>query len=233
MQFQLKHYTHNKALIEIAIKRLKTIGENTGLGAGFKVSMRDMEIRGAGNLLGKQQSGQLASVGLDMYIRILDEAINDLRTHNKEDLEEEVFLELDYTGFIPDDYISEPSVKFEIYKKIATVKSESELDLLNSELTDRFGEMPEEVVNLIHIAELKIVCRKLKIIHLKERKGNVLAKFRAIKYINGEKLLRLLPYSNGAVTYDTRRPEYIKLKTEAISLKDKSVFILEMLQRML
>ncbi len=226
-------YPVDKALSEIAIKRLKTIGENTGLGAGFKVSMRDMEIRGAGNLLGKQQSGQLASVGLDMYIRILDEAINDLRTHNKEDLEEEVFLELDYTGFIPDDYISEPSVKFEIYKKIATVKSESELDLLNSELTDRFGEMPEEVVNLIHIAELKIVCRKLKIIHLKERKGNVLAKFRAIKYINGEKLLRLLPYSNGAVTYDTRRPEYIKLKTEAISLKDKSVFILEMLQRML
>lgn len=226
-------YPADKALSEVAVKRLKTISENTGLGAGFKVAMRDMEIRGAGNLLGKQQSGQLASVGLDMYIRILDEAINELRTNNKEDLEEEVFLELDYTGFIPDEYIQDPSVKFEIYKKIATVKTESELDMLNSELTDRFGEMPEEVSNLIHIAELKIVCRKLKIIHLSERKGNVLAKFRAIKYINGDKLLRLLPYSNGAVSYDTKNPEYIKLKTDAISLKDKSLFILEMLQRLL
>ncbi len=226
-------YPPDKALSEIAVKRLKTIGENTGLGAGFKVSMRDMEIRGAGNLLGKEQSGQLASVGLDMYIRILDETINELRSTNKEELEQEVFLELDYTGFIPDDYISEPSVKFEVYKKIATVNTETELDMLNSELTDRFGEMPEEVSNLIHIAELKIVCRKLKIIHLSERKGNVLAKFRAIKYINGEKLLRLLPYSNGAVSYDTKRPEYIKLKTQAISLKDKSLFILEMLQRLL
>ncbi len=226
-------YPGEKTLSEIAVKRLKTISENTGLGAGFKVSMRDMEIRGAGNLLGKQQSGQLASVGLDMYIRILDEAINELRANNKEELEQEVFLELDYTGFIPDEYIQDPSVKFEIYKKIATVKTETELNMLNSELLDRFGEMPEEVNNLIHIAELKIVCRKLKIIHLTERKGNVLAKFRAIKYINGEKLLRLLPYSNGAVSYDTRRPEYIKLKTEAISLKDKSLFILEMLQRLL
>lgn len=226
-------YPGDKALSEIAVKRLKTIGENTGLGAGFKVSMRDMEIRGAGNLLGKEQSGQLASVGLDMYIRILDEAINELRANDKDDLEKEVFLELDYTGFIPDEYIKEPSIKFEVYKKIATVQSESELDMLNSELTDRFGTMPEEVSNLIHIAELKIVCRKLKIIHLTERKGNVLAKFRAIKYINGEKLLRLLPNCNGAVTYDTKRPEYIKLKTEAISLKDKSLFILEMLQRLL
>jgi len=195
--------------------------------------MRDMEIRGAGNLLGKEQSGQLASVGLDMYIRILDEAINELRANDKEDLEKEVFLELDYTGFIPDEYIREQSVKFEVYKKIATVKNESELNMLNSELIDRFGDMPEEVLNLIHIAELKIVCRKLKIIHLSERKGNVLAKFRAIKYINGEKLLRLLPNCNGAVSYDTKNPEYIKLKTDAISLKDKSLFILEMLQRLL
>ncbi|MGD1822374.1 MAG: transcription-repair coupling factor [Pleomorphochaeta sp.] len=226
-------YPADKALSEIAVKRLKTIGENTGLGAGFKVSMRDMEIRGAGNLLGKEQSGQLASVGLDMYIRILDEAINELRSNNQDDLDKEVFLELDYTGFIPDEYIKAPSVKFEIYKKIATVQNDEELDMLNSELTDRFGTMPEEVVNLINIAELKIVCRKLKIIHLTERKGNVLAKFRAIKYINGEKLLRLLPNCNGAVTYDTKKPEYIKLKTEAISLKDKSLFILEMLQRLL
>jgi len=226
-------YPAEKALSEIAVKRLKTIGENTGLGAGFKVSMRDMEIRGAGNLLGKEQSGQLASVGLDMYIRILDEAINELRANDKEDLEKEVFLELDYTGFIPDEYIREQSVKFEVYKKIATVKNESELNMLNSELIDRFGDMPEEVLNLIHIAELKIVCRKLKIIHLSERKGNVLAKFRAIKYINGEKLLRLLPNCNGAVSYDTKNPEYIKLKTDAISLKDKSLFILEMLQRLL
>lgn len=225
-------YPNDRALSELALKRLKTLGENTGLGAGFKVSMKDMEIRGAGNLLGREQSGQLASVGLDMYIRILDDAINRLRNEGDSGLENEVFLELDYTGFIPDSYIKAPSIKFEIYKKIASVVDEQQLNMLSSELVDRFGQPPEEVSNLIYIAQLKIVCRKLGVINLKERKGFVTVTYRAVKYINIDKLLSLLQLSNGDVKFDTKRPTEVKLKTSAVSLKDKSLFILEMLERL-
>lgn len=225
-------YPEYKALSEIAVKRLKTIGENTGLGAGFKVALKDMEIRGAGNLLGKQQSGQLATVGLDMYIRLLDEAINSLRVNNQDELDSEVFLELDYTGFIPDSYIKETSIKFEIYKKIAAISSDTELQALSSEIADRFGTPPEEVLNLLYIAELKIVCRKLKIVHLAERKGKVNVHLRAMRVIKPERLTSLLAYSNGAVSYDTRKPLIIKLKTDAVSLKDKSLFILEILKQL-
>ncbi len=225
-------YPEYKALSEIAVKRLKTIGENTGLGSGFKVAMKDMEIRGAGNLLGKQQSGQLATVGLDMYIRLLDEEINKLRANNQDELDSEVFLELDYTGFIPDSFIKDTSIKFEIYKKIAAVNTDEELQTLSSEIADRFGNPPEEVLNLLYIAELKIVCRKLKIVHLAERKGRVVIKLREMKVLNPGKFTRLLAYSNGAVSYDTKRPLTIKLKTEAVSLKDKSLFILEILKQL-
>ncbi|MCH3916464.1 MAG: transcription-repair coupling factor [Spirochaetia bacterium] len=225
-------YPNEQSLSEVAVKRLRTISENTGLGAGFKVSMKDMEIRGAGNLLGREQSGQLASVGLDMYIRILDEAVNKIRSEGKEELEQEVFMELDYTGFIPDSYIKEPSIKFEIYKKIASVQDRQQLNLLISELSDRFGPPPEEVSNLIYIAQLKIVCRKLGIIHLKEKKGTVTVTYRSVKYIHAEKLLALLKYSNGNVKFDTAHPCDVKLRTGAVSLKDKSLFILEMLERL-
>ncbi len=225
-------YPEYKALSEIAVKRLKTIGENTGLGAGFKVALKDMEIRGAGNLLGKQQSGQLATVGLDMYIRLLDEAINSLRATSQDELDSEVFLELDYTGFIPDSFIKETSIKFEMYKKIAAVNTEAELQVLSSEISDRFGNPPEEVLNLLYIAELKIVCRKLKIVHLAERKGRVNVHLREMKVLKPERLTALLAYSNGAVSYDTRKPLVIKLKTDAVSLKDKSLFILEILKQL-
>lgn len=230
--FAYLFYPKDKALSEIAVKRLKTISENTGLGAGFKVALKDMEIRGAGNLLGKQQSGQLSTVGLDMYIRLLDEAINNLRSTDDLSLDKEVFLELDYTGFIPDTYIKDPSVKFEVYKKIAAISSDAELQVLSSELSDRFGNPPEEVLNLLYIAELKIVCRKLKIIHLVERKGNVTIEFRALKLLNPEKLINLLAYSNKTVIYDTKKPMFLKLKTTAVSLRDKSLFILEKLQQL-
>jgi transcription-repair coupling factor (superfamily II helicase) len=225
-------YPEYKALSEIAVKRLKTISENTGLGAGFKVALKDMEIRGAGNLLGKQQSGQLSTVGLDMYIRLLDEEINKLRTTSQDELDSEVFLELDYTGFIPDSFIKDTSIKFEIYKKIAAITTDVELQGLSSEIADRFGNPPQEVLNLLYIAELKIICRKLKIVHLAERKGRVVIKLREMKLLKPDKFIRLLSYSNGAVTYDTKRPLTIKLKTDAVSLKDKSLFILETLKQL-
>jgi transcription-repair coupling factor (superfamily II helicase) len=226
-------YPQGSALSEIAVKRLKIISEHTELGSGFKVAMKDMEIRGTGNLLGREQSGQLSSVGLDMYIRILDEAISDLRQSGEVDREKEVFLELDYTGFIPDNYITAPSVKFDIYRKISSISNEEQLQSLSSELADRFGPLPEEVANLLYIAEIKIVCRKLSIIHLSERKGTVTVEFGKVAALNVNKVMALIAQSNKTVSLDMKRMNIMYLKTDAVSLKDKSLFLMEKLQRLL
>ena len=194
--------------------------------------MKDMELRGAGNLLGREQSGFMSAVGLDMYIRLLDEEIAKLqKTNEKPDTE--VYLELDYSGYIPDSYISDPTVKLEIYKKIAATRTRDQLERLSAELDDRFGNMPEQVSNLLYICELRIVCRMLDIYHMKERNGNVTVEFSRIASISVDKLIDLIKTSAGAVTIDTKRPYIMNMKTQAISLKDKALFILEKLQRIL
>lgn len=224
-------YPSDYVLSEIAIKRLQTISEHTELGAGFKVAMKDMELRGAGNLLGREQSGFMSAVGLDMYIRLLDEEIAKMTNEGKKP-ETEVFLDLDYSGYIPDTYIGAPTIKLEIYKKISSIKSSEQLERLSAELKDRFGNMPEEVSNLLYICELKIVCRKLDIYHMKERNGNVIVEFSKIASISVDKLIQMIKTSRGAVTIDPQRPYIMNMKTQAISLKDKALFILEKLQRL-
>lgn len=230
--FAYLFYPSEFVLSEVAIKRLQVISEYTGLGSGFKVAMKDMEIRGAGNLLGKEQSGFMSTVGLDMYIRLLDEEIAKLQEDDRK-AETEVFLELDYSGYIPDSYIPDPTIKFDIYKKIASCKTDDQLARLSAELKDRFGNLPEEVANLLYICELRIVCRKLDIYHMKERKGSVLVEFSKIASISIDKLVQMIQTSNGSVTIDPKKLNIMTMKTDAISLKDKALFILEKLQRLI
>ena len=224
-------YPDRSNLNEDAIKRLRVLSENTGLGAGFKVAMKDMEIRGAGNILGREQSGHLEAVGLDMYMRLLEEEIERL-TNSDPDKEREVLLELDYTGFIPDSYIHDPTAKFEMYKKIASVSTEGQLEGLRSELENRFGNPPEEVDNLLCIAEIKIICRRLSIYHLSESRGIVQIEFSKVSVLNPDKVISLLRLSDGRVTMDSKRMNYMKMQTGAVSLKDKALFILEQLRRL-
>ncbi|MFA6844570.1 MAG: transcription-repair coupling factor [Sphaerochaetaceae bacterium] len=226
-------YPSDMALSEIAVKRLKVISEHTELGSGFKVAMKDMEIRGTGNLLGREQSGQLASVGLDMYIHILDEAITSLQAKGVRVEDREVFLELDYTGFIPESYISAPSVKFDVYRRISSIKTESELQGLTSELSDRYGPIPEEVSNLLYIAEIKIICRKLSVVHLIERQGTVSLEFEKVACLNVSKVMALISQGGKKVWIDPRRMNFMFMKTDAVSLKDKALFLMEKLQRLL
>ncbi|MCF7934251.1 MAG: transcription-repair coupling factor, partial [Spirochaetia bacterium] len=230
--YALLLYPNEQVLTEIAMKRLKILSEHTDLGSGFKIAMKDMEIRGAGNLLGREQSGQMSAVGLDMYLRILDEAIADLQ-HTQPLQEKEVFLDLDYSGYIPDSYISDPSIKFDIYKKIASISTQEDLQLLEAELDDRFGRMPEDMINLLYIAELKILCKRLSIYHLKEKQGVVYAEFSKVADISIEKAIQLIRESSGQITIDQKHPNIMKLSTDAVSLRDKSLFMLEKLQRLL
>lgn len=218
-------YPDRRALSEIAMKRLQIISDYTELGSGFKIALKDLEVRGAGNLLGRQQSGDILSVGFDLYIKLLDEAIRRLDKEEKEERPPEVYLELDYTGFIPDSYIDEPTEKMEVYKRIASIGTEAELETVQAELEDRYGPLPEEVHSLLSLAEIRIICRKLFVSSLKERRGHVEIEFAKLALISSEKLLRLIESAGGTVRLDPRRPQVVLMETSSVGLKEKSEFI--------
>lgn len=224
-------YPENKALSEIAMKRLQVISDFTELGSGFKIAMKDMEIRGAGNLLGKEQSGDIYSVGFDLYLRLLEEAVERLQNAGYEP-EPEPVIELEYTGFIPETYIAVPETKMEVYKKIAAVRTTADLDSLYAEMTDRFGPIPEEAESLLALAEIKITCAKLLIASLKERNGVVKITFAKVSKISIDKLLRMIKESAGRVRLDAKQPNVIILETGNIGLKEKSEFISEKLNQL-
>jgi len=225
-------YPESKALPVNAMKRLAAISDYTELGSGFKIAMKDMEIRGAGNILGREQSGVLYSVGFDMYMHLLDNAIQKLQNGNFES-EIETLLELEYSGFIPDSYIADPQQKMEIYKKIASIRTGNELDSVCRETEERFGPIPAAIHSLLSLAEIKIICRGLSIVSLKERGGVVRIEFAGTSKINIERLLRLISESAGKIKIDSGAPNVVLLKTGSIGLKEKSEYIREKLSLLL
>jgi transcription-repair coupling factor (superfamily II helicase) len=221
-------YPKGKALSEVAMKRLQVISDFTELGSGFKIAMKDMEIRGAGNLLGKEQSGEIYAVGFDLYLRLLEDAVHKLQDEHYE-AETETWLELEYTGFIPDSYIDSAQEKMEVYKKIASIKTREELERVFAELVDRFGPLPDEVQSLLSLAEIRIICRDISVTSLKERGGMVRVEFSKVSKVNVDKVLRLMKESAGRVKLDPKAPNILMLHTGAIGLKEKSEFIREKL----
>ena len=152
-------YKRDKILKEEAEKRLKAIREFTELGSGFKISMRDLEIRGAGNVLGAQQHGHMAAVGYDLYCKLLNEAVMTLK--GEEVLDEfETKIDLDVDAYIPSSYIKNEMQKLNVYKRIASIENEEDYFDMQDELMDRFGEMPKNVMNLLSIAYVKAMAHK-------------------------------------------------------------------------
>ena len=147
-------YRRNKMLKEVAEKRLSAIREFTDLGSGFKIAMKDLEIRGAGNLLGEQQHGHMEAVGYDLYCKMLNEAV---KTAKGEVVEEsfETSIDIELDAYIPNGYIANEYQKLDIYKRIAAIENEEEKDEMLDELIDRFGEPPRPVQNLLLVAQLK------------------------------------------------------------------------------
>ena len=225
-------YPENRSLSEVAMKRLQVISDFTELGSGFKIAMKDLELRGAGNLLGRDQSENVYSVGFDLYLRLLNEAV-ERRTAEKEYVpQSEVLLELDYTGFIPDSYVSNPQVKMEIYKKIAGVLTREELDAAAAELSDRFGPIPDEVSSLLTLAEIRVIADALFISSIKEKNGVARVEFNKVKDISVDKLMALIKSNPGAIRLDPTAPNVILLQTGNIGLKEKGAFLSEMLERL-
>jgi transcription-repair coupling factor (superfamily II helicase) len=221
-------YPRDKALSEVAMKRLQAISDFTELGSGFKIAMKDMEIRGAGNLLGREQSGDIYSVGFDLYVRLLDEAIHRLEDEHYEG-EAETLLELEYSGFIPDTYIDSAQEKMEMYKKIASVREKDELDRVYAGMLDRFGPPPDEAASLLALAEIRIICRQIAVVSLRERAGQARVEFSRVSRLNIDRLIRLMKESGGKVKLDPKAPNVLILQTGNIGLKEKSEFIREKL----
>jgi len=225
-------FPEGRALTELALKRLSVISDFTELGSGFKIAMKDLEVRGAGNLLGAEQSGDILSVGFEMYLKLLDEAVAE-KMGEKRDEPEEVFLELDYSGFIPDSYIADPTDKMDVYKKIVSVVTEDDLERVHAEVHDRFGPLPEAVMSLLSLSEIQILCRKLRIKSLRERNGQCTVEFGRMIDFPFEKAVRLLKESAGKVKSLPSKPNVLILATEQVGLSEKSMFIRDRLSRLL
>ena len=174
-------YKRDKMLSEVADKRLKAIKEFTEFGSGFKIAMRDLEIRGAGSLLGEIQSGHLEQVGYDTYCNLLDEVIKEMKGIKVEE-EYDIQIDLNVTSYIPDEYISDGSQKIEIYQDIALCKNEEDIQNVIDEIIDRFGNMPGELENLLDIARIKYLAKQRYITKIASKKQAVVFTFEQSKF---------------------------------------------------
>lgn len=152
-------YPTEKPLTETAHERLATLAQHSDLGGGMAIAMKDLEIRGAGNLLGGEQSGHIADVGFDLYVRLVGEAVQDFRGDREPELNE-VRIELPIDAHLPHDYIPSERLRLEMYKRLAEVRSDEDVDLLAEEMEDRYGEPPQEVVSLQLVARLRARARQ-------------------------------------------------------------------------
>ncbi|MBK5243463.1 MAG: transcription-repair coupling factor [Eubacteriaceae bacterium] len=178
------YVTHKpKVLSEISQKRLKAIKDFTAFGSGFKIALRDLEIRGAGNILGSAQSGNLATIGYELYCRILEEAVSRRLGKDQGFMASELIINLDVSSYIPENYISNEELKYDIYKKLSYVKSQADYEELEDELLDRFGEIPDGVYNLMALAMIKHLGRSLGMTEIRERGHSVLFTFDGSKEV--------------------------------------------------
>lgn len=161
-------YRQDKVLNDVAAKRLKAIKEFTDLGSGFRIAMKDLEIRGAGNVIGSEQSGHMTNIGYDLYCKMLAGEIAQLQGKVSDDPIEVVIL-LSDDAYIPSDYITEENVRLEMYKKISLISTKEDKYSIEEEIEDRYSNVPKQVYNLTDIAYLRAICRRAKITRLKQK----------------------------------------------------------------
>ena len=231
MAYAFLLYRRDKMLKEIAEKRLAAIREFTDLGSGFKIAMRDLEIRGAGNLLGAQQHGHMEAVGYDLYCKMLNEAVK----HLKGEMEEEDYtttIDLNIDAYIPDTYISNEYQKLDIYKRIAAIESEEEMEDMVEELIDRFGDIPKKVEMLLTVAQLKALAHKVYVTAV-EQKGDTytFAMYERAK-VCPEKIPALLKEFRDDLAFKAEPPTFIYRK-KRINKRDKTESALKVVKNVL
>ena len=205
-------YTKDKILTEVAEKRLKALKDFTELGSGFKIAMRDLEIRGAGNMMGSSQHGHMASIGYDLYCRMLEDTVKLVKGEiENEPIETSVDMKVD--AFIPSSYITDEIQKIEVYKKIAAIENINDFMEIKSELEDRYSSIPDSVYNLMDIAYIKSICKGLYIEDIKETAKELRFKFvKGYKGFEGIYSVLLNQYKDDVILYFGETPSFaIKL----------------------
>lgn len=205
-------FVRGKELSEIATKRLEAIREYTEFGSGFKIAMRDLEIRGAGSLLGNKQHGHMESVGYDMYLKLLEEAVQEEKGERKpEEKEKECLIDLPVDANIPDNYITSTSTRLAMYKTIANIRSNEDANDVYDELTDRFGIPPASVYGLIDIALLRNTAMQLGISEIKQR-GTAVAFYP--DDVRVEYLVALNSKMRGRASFKSAKRSYFSVQIE-------------------
>lgn len=204
-------YKRDKLLNEVAEKRLKAIKEFTEFGSGFKIAMRDLEIRGAGSLIGEMQHGHMDQVGYDTYCKLLDEVVKEMKgIEIEEDID--VAIDINVSSYIPDSYIENQSQKIEVYQNIALCSTEEDIKNIEEDILDRFGKMPKEIINLLEIAKIKGMCKNLGITKINQKQNNIVFNFNPESFIMDiDKIVK--KYRN-RVRFSPAREPYITYKLE-------------------
>ncbi len=210
-------YRRDKILTEIAEKRLQAIKEFTEFGSGFKIAMRDLELRGAGNLLGAEQHGHLESVGYDMYCRLLDEAVRSKRGERPEIQEIETSVDINVSAYIDTDYINSENQKIEMYKKIAAIADEEDALDIKDELIDRYGNIPTSVLNLIQIALIRVLAQKCGLASVSEKNESIILTYNPGTKLELETLSKLMDKYKRQLLFSASDSPYITYKIRGIS----------------
>ena len=218
-------YKLDKNLTEIAEKRLSAIRDFAEFGSGFKIAMRDLEIRGAGNLLGAEQSGHMMSVGYDMYLKLLDEAV--LEEKGEAPKTPDCTADLNVTANVDKAYVSRGEERMDLYRRMAAIRTEADAEDLLDEIVDRYGEPPKGVLNLIDIALLRANARKVGIKDIKQKAGDVFFTLSSLNFDAVSALCAEAEYKNRVLFVATAKEPTLKLKlsTGVDSLKQSKVFI--------
>ena len=232
MAYAFLLYRRDKLLREVAEKRLAAIREFTDLGSGFKIAMRDLEIRGAGNLLGAEQHGHMEAVGYDLYCKMLNEAVK----HLKGELEEEPFtttVDVNVDAFIPSSYIPNEYQKLDVYKRIASIENEEEMDDMMEELIDRYGDVPRKVQQLLSIALLKALAHSVYVIAV-EQKGDV---FKFVMYekakVNAQRIPMLIDKYKGNLKFTVDVNPYFTFQKKGRNKKEKDEDVIDLVKNVL
>ena len=232
MAYAFLLYRRDKLLKEVAEKRLAAIREFTDLGSGFKIAMRDLEIRGAGNLLGAEQHGHMEAVGYDLYCKMLNEAVRQM----KGEIPEEIFnttIDLDVDAYIPASYIPNEYQKLDIYKRIAAIESEEEKDDMLEELIDRFGDLPKKVQQLLQIANLKALAHSADVAVVEQKQDT----YRFVMYEKARsdpgKIPTLLEKYRGDLNFKMEEPPVFIYQKKGISAGKKDGDVLELVKKLL
>jgi transcription-repair coupling factor (superfamily II helicase) len=209
-------------LSEISTKRLNAIREFTEFGSGFKIAMRDLELRGAGNIMGAQQHGHMENVGYDMYLKLLAEAVKEEKGETDVTTEIDCLIDVNVDAHIPESYISNTSQRIDIYRRIADIRSSEDCKDVENELVDRFGKIPPAVNGLIEIALVRNIAYSLGVYEIRQNETALLLYIKDIKSEGTSKIIKTMP---GQAMLNAGSKPYIAIRYP------KGMAILEVMKR--